>query len=223
KLGAQTQRRTHSLRSSGQSRAVYAPSLCMSALLIAVAACRPSAQQPSRPAAYDPAHDIGALFSDVQLAGVFPDSKEFVDARPRSAPAAIAARYDSARRKPGFVLRAFVAQNFALPQPAGDGYHTVASQSMVQHINALWPVLTRAQDSADLRSSLIPLPNSYVVPGGRFREVYYWDSYFTMQGLVQSGHVDLVKSMLDNFAHLINTVGHIPNGNRSYYLSRSQP
>jgi alpha,alpha-trehalase len=187
------------------------------------AACRPSDRPAVRLPAYDPAHDIGSLFSDVQLAGIFPDSKEFVDARPKSPPAALAARYDSARRAPGFVLRAFVDQNFMLPQAAGDGYHTVASQSMVQHVNALWPVLTRAHDSADASSSLIPLPNSYVVPGGRFREVYYWDSYFTMQGLVQSGHVDLVKSMLDNFAHLINTVGHIPNGNRSYYLSRSQP
>jgi alpha,alpha-trehalase len=61
------------------------------------------------------------------------------------------------------------------------------------------------------------------VPGGRFREIYYWDSYFTMQGLVQSGRTDLVKNMLDNFAHLIRTVGHIPNGNRTYYLTRSQP
>src|SRR5207237_390558 len=59
--------------------------------------------------------------------------------------------------------------------------------------------------------------------GGRFREVYYWDSYFTMQGLVESGRTDLVKGMLDNFAHLVSTVGHIPNANRTYYLSRSQP
>ena len=195
----------------------------MSALLIAVAACRPSAQQPSRPSAYDPAHDIGSLFSDVQLAGIFPDSKEFVDARPKSEARVIEARYDSARRTPGFVLRAFVEQNFVLPQPAGDGYHTVASQTMVQHISALWPVLTRSADSADARSSLIPLPNPYIVPGGRFREVYYWDSYFTMLGLVQSGRTDLVKNMLDNFAHLIVTIGHIPNGNRTYYLTRSQP
>ena len=191
--------------------------------LVLALACRPSAQQPSRPSAYDPAHDIGSLFSDVQLAGIFPDSKEFVDARPRSAPAAIEARYDSARRTPGFVLRAFVEQNFVLPQAAGDGYHTVTTQAMSEHVKALWPVLTREHDSADARSSLIPLPNSYVVPGGRFREVYYWDSYFTMLGLVQSGRTDLVKSMLDNFAHLINTVGHIPNGNRTYYLTRSQP
>ena len=191
--------------------------------LIVAAACRPSGRQAARPSAYDPAHDIGSLFSDVQLSGIFPDSKEFVDARPKADPAAVAARYDSARRTGGFVLRAFVDQNFDLPQPAGGDYHTVASQGMVAHVNALWPVLTRQRDSVNARSSLIPLPNPYIVPGGRFREVYYWDSYFTMQGLVQSGHTDIVKSMLDNFAHLIQTVGHIPNGNRTYYLSRSQP
>ena len=191
--------------------------------LLLLTACRPSGRQAVRPPAYDPAHDIGSLFADVQLSGIFPDSKEFVDARPRSTPATIEARYDSARRTPGFVLRAFVDQNFVLPQPAGDGYHTVASQSMPEHIKALWPVLTRPPDSADARSSLIPIPNPYVVPGGRFREVYYWDSYFTMLGLVQSGRTDLVKNMLDNFAHLILTVGHIPNGNRTYYLTRSQP
>ena len=192
-------------------------------VLLLLTACRPSNRQAVRPPTYDPAHDIGSLFSDVQLSGIFPDSKEFVDARPRSAPATIEARYDSARRTSGFVLRAFVDQHFVLSEPAGDGYHTVASQSMVQHINALWQVLTRQPDSADARSSLIPLPSPYVVPGGRFREVYYWDSYFTMLGLVQSGRTDLVKGMLDNFAHLITTIGHIPNGNRTYYLTRSQP
>ena len=192
-------------------------------LLMIAAACRPSGRPAIRPSSYDPAHDIGSLFSDVQLSGIFPDSKEFVDARPRFDPAVIAARYDSARRTPGFVLRAFVEQNFALPQPAGSGYHTAASQSMTEHIKTLWPLLTRPPDSADARSSLIPLPNPYVVPGGRFREVYYWDSYFTMLGLVESGRTDLMKNMLDNFAHLIRTVGHIPNGNRTYYLTRSQP
>jgi alpha,alpha-trehalase len=94
---------------------------------------------------------------------------------------------------------------------------------MDEHSRSLWPLLTRAADPIDPRSSLIPLPGAYVVPGGRFREVYYWDSYFTMLGLVQDGRTDLVKNMLDNFAYLVRTVGHIPNGNRSYYLSRSQP
>ncbi len=171
---------------------------------------------------YDPAHDLGLLFQDVQLAGVFPDSKTFVDARPLVAPAVIVARYDSARRAAGFQLADFVHQSFALPHPAG-AVANVAAPSMEDHIRALWPLLTRSPDTADAQSSLIPLPHPYIVPGGRFREVYYWDSYFTMLGLIQSGRTDLVRDMLDNFSYLIATVGHIPNGNRTYYLSRSQP
>jgi alpha,alpha-trehalase len=72
-------------------------------------------------------------------------------------------------------------------------------------------------------SSLLPLPRPFVVPGGRFREIYYWDSYFTMLGLLTSGRRDLTEDMVSDFAHLIDTYGLIPNGNRTYYLSRSQP
>ncbi len=192
-------------------------------VLVLAIACRPSGRPAAGPSYYDPPHDLGPLFSDVELSGVFPDSKEFVDARPRYPPATIMARYDSARAKPGFVLRSFVEQNFDLPAAAGNGYHTVSSQTMAEHIKSLWTVLTRPPDSNDARSTLIPLPKPYVVPGGRFREIYYWDSYFTMLGLVQSGRTDLVKDMLDNFAYLITKIGHIPNGNRTYYLTRSQP
>jgi len=185
----------------------------------------PASGLPGRAAAalYDPARDLGALFHDVQLSDIFPDSKTFVDARPRSAPSEIAQRYASARNTAGFNLRAFVEQNFEIPRPVGRDFQTDTTQSMQEHIRALWSVLTRSPDTTDARSSLIPLPNAYVVPGGRFREVYYWDSYFTMLGLVESGRTDLVRNMLDNFAHLIATVGHIPNGNRTYYLGRSQP
>ena len=83
--------------------------------------------------------------------------------------------------------------------------------------------MTRHYEQVPAHSSLLPLPKPYVVPGGRFREVYYWDSYFTMLGLAESGQHQRVRDMLDNFAYLIDTYGHIPNGNRSYYLSRSQP
>jgi len=188
--------------------------------LLALLGCVGPSQRAHR---YDPARDLGVLFHDVQLSGMFADSKTFADARPLGAPAEIVARYDSARRAVGFDFRAFVERNFEIPRPVGESFHTDVSRTMQQHIGALWPALTRAPDTADARSSLIPLPKAYVVPGGRFREVYYWDSYFTMLGLVESGRTDLVESMLDNFAHLIDTVGHIPNGNRTYYLGRSQP
>ncbi|MGZ8525803.1 MAG: trehalase family glycosidase, partial [Chitinophagaceae bacterium] len=68
-----------------------------------------------------------------------------------------------------------------------------------------------------------PLPHSYIVPGGRFGEIYYWDSFFTMLGLQASGNTMMIENMVKNFSHLINTVGYIPNGNRTYYLGRSQP
>ena len=172
---------------------------------------------------YDPARHLGPLFHDVQMASVFPDSKTFVDSRPRRPPQAISELYARVRTGAGFSLATFVQQNFEPPKAVGADASPDSSRTMEDHVRALWPTLTRAADVPDPRSSLIPLPHPYVVPGGRFREVYYWDSYFTMLGLVESGRADIVRNMLDNFAQLIHTVGHIPNGNRSYYLGRSQP
>ena len=63
----------------------------------------------------------------------------------------------------------------------------------------------------------------FVVPGGRFNEMYGWDSYFITLGLLQDGQVDLAKSMVDNFIYEIDNYGKILNANRTYYLTRSQP
>ena len=186
----------------------------------AVAAAPAGAERQAR---YDPARDRGPLFHDVQTARIFSDSKTFVDAVPRRPPGEIAARYAAERRAPGFRLADFVAAEFQLPRDAGAEYAADRGRTMEEHVRALWPVLTRPPDDPRTASSLIPLPGAYVVPGGRFREVYYWDSYFTMLGLVESGRTDLAASILDNFAHLVRTVGHVPNGNRTYYLGRSQP
>ncbi len=211
-----------------RGRAARAAALLLS--LAPAAGCRPVSPAATAPAhavapgLYDPAHDLGPLFDTVQRSGLFPDSKTFVDARPRSAPATIAAAYERERGHPGFDLQTFVAGHFDLPAAPESVLRADTSRSMAEHIRALWPLLTRAPPAGDTAaSSLIPLPRPYVVPGGRFREVYYWDSYFTMLGLVESGRVDLVRDMLDNFAFLIARFGHVPNGNRSYYLSRSQP
>lgn len=174
-------------------------------------------------ALYDPARDLGPLFHDVQMARVFDDSKTFADAMPREAPADIAARYATAKVTDGFDLRAFVARNFTIPITPGVSAPATPYAPMESHIASLWQTLARPPDRRDAWSSLIPLPSRYVVPGGRFREIYYWDSYFTMLGLVESGRLDLVRSMLDNFAYLVELTGHVPNGNRTYYLSRSQP
>jgi alpha,alpha-trehalase len=223
------------MRSTSPTR-TRVPILSFMTLVALSAACATTAVTPGSPAdvgqltpvgvtprLYDPAHDLGPLFHDVQMARIFGDSKTFVDAKARSGPSEIAAAYLAARGAAGFDLRSFVQQHFEPPRPAGEGVRTDTTQSMEEHIRALWPALSRAADAPDPHSTLIPLPGAYVVPGGRFREVYYWDSYFTMLGLIQDGRTDLVKNMLDGFAYLVRTVGHVPNGSRSYYLSRSQP
>jgi alpha,alpha-trehalase len=70
---------------------------------------------------------------------------------------------------------------------------------------------------------LLYLENRYVVPGGRFNEMYGWDSYFIIRGLVRDGRADLARGMVENFFFEIEHYGNVLNANRSYYLSRSQP
>lgn len=165
---------------------------------------------------------FGPLFSAVQSAQLYEDQKTFADAVPKSDPLMILADYRMQRNQSGFDLRHFVDVNFTLPKE-GARYVPPEGETLRKHIDNLWPVLTRTTSKVNKWDSLLPLPEPYVVPGGRFREIYYWDSYFTMMGLVESGHLDSARNMLDNFASEIDTWGHIPNGNRSYYLSRSQP
>lgn len=163
----------------------------------------------------------GELFEDAQR--VLPDSKAFVDGIPNQPPAGIVAEYGHLRATPGFDLRAFIAQQFTMPRPAGGDYRTDQTHGVREHIDALWNVLERKPEAANASTSLLPLPYRYIVPGGRFNEIYYWDSYFTMLGLEESGRHDLAVDMVKNFAWLIDHYGHIPNGNRTYFLSRSQP
>lgn len=190
--------------------------------------------------AFPPAPDVllGDFFRDVQLSGLFSDSKTFVDSVPNRPVAEVLARYEAEKNSPDFDLERFVRSQFTVPEKVASGFVSDTASTTTDHINRLWEVLTRPADEpvADgpppdgtppdgtpLGSSRVPLPHPYVVPGGRFREIFYWDSYFTMLGLRQSGRLDLIRGMLDNFATLIERFGFIPNGNRTYFLSRSQP
>jgi alpha,alpha-trehalase len=166
---------------------------------------------------------LGDLYADVDLSGIFPDSKEFADATPKSPPDDILALYQAEKPLTPEALERFVLAHFALPAPPATSVVASEPRPIRQHIDELWPVLTRDTPTTPPYSSLLPLPGPYVVPGGRFRELYYWDSYFTMLGLAESGRSDLLKDMVENFAALIDAYGHIPNGTRTYYLSRSQP
>lgn len=191
-------------------------------LILLLVACQAPITQ-EQAVLVDPADQYPALYEAVQMAGLFPDSKTFADCRPLMNQAQILADFEAEKAKEGFDLKAFVDTHFQLPHAYASGFQADTSKSVMQHIEALWPVLTRTPDTQTI-GTLIPLPNPYVVPGGRFGEVYYWDSYFTMLGLQVSQEAQqMIRPMVENFAFLIDTVGFIPNGNRTYYLGRSQP
>ncbi|WP_151635064.1 alpha,alpha-trehalase TreF [Noviherbaspirillum aerium] len=171
-----------------------------------------------------PSERYEELFVAVQSQRIFDDSKCFVDCVPlQSSPTHIVEDFRQEKNLPGFNLERFVRAHFSIPVPPVSAYVSDASRTLRAHIDSLWPVLTRKPREHPAHASLLPLPYPYVVPGGRFTELYYWDSYFTMLGLAASGRHGLLRNMADNFAYLIDAYGHIPNGNRTYYLSRSQP
>jgi alpha,alpha-trehalase len=193
--------------------------LGFAALLLGTAPARDAqAPYPEPPQAL-----FGDLFVAVQTARVFADGKEFADAIPTTTPERILADYQEQKPATPTDLKHFVDAHFSLPPPIAPLPILSGQETMVAHIDRLWTLLTRSTPSAPPHSSLLTLPHPYVVPGGRFREMYYWDSYFTMLGLMQSGRADLARDMVRDFAYLIDSYGHIPNGARTYYLSRSQP
>uniref|UniRef100_UPI0040475E34 alpha,alpha-trehalase TreF n=2 Tax=Roseivirga sp. TaxID=1964215 RepID=UPI0040475E34 len=163
------------------------------------------------------------MFHDIQMARIFEDSKTFVDCTAKRDIAAIEKDYYAQKEQEGFSIKAFVEANFDMPYTFSEDFASDTSKTMKQHIIDLWPVLTRKAGDVPTRSSLIPLPNDFIVPGGRFREIYYWDSYFTLEGLMISGQEEMAINMTKNFAFLIDSIGFVPNGNRAYYGGRSQP
>ena len=152
----------------------------------------------------------GELFERVQSEGIFPDSKHFVDMVPRREPAEILAAYDAACD-----LKEFVEENFFLPEK--EVGEAPKCESLHEYLLEMWQFLTREM-KGEKWGTLIDLPHAHVVPGGRFRECYYWDTYFVAKALGKAG-----ENLVENCAHMIDLFGFVPNGNRLYYLSRSQP
>jgi alpha,alpha-trehalase len=165
--------------------------------------------------------DSPALLQDVQMQRIFPDGKTFLDCIPAYDDQVINEKYLQQKDLPGFDLKKFVSDHFELPVPVSRGYSSDAKKTLEENIETLWGYLTRQPDKGG--GSLIPLPFPYIVPGGRFGEIYYWDSYFTMLGLKVSGRIDMIENMVKNFSYLIDRFGYIPNGNRKYFIGRSQP
>ncbi len=174
------------------------------------------------PAAKSPDEALGELFDAVQRQQVYPDGKTFADLIPRKRAKQLAREYEAARRQPNFNLQTFIDQHFyEFHSPAHAPYAPAADTTLREHISRLWPQLTRRNRRP--HGSLIALPYAYVVPGGRFSEQYYWDSYFIMLGLAADHQWSLIHGIIKNCSYMLLKFGMIPTANRTYYLSRSQP
>jgi len=167
-----------------------------------------------------PDEEFKDLFRAVQASGVFADSKKFADLVPRKRAHAILQEYKVLRGDPSFDLHEFVVRHFYEFSP-----HKAASLALNadinEHIRGLWDVLKRRNRRQ--RGSLLVLPYEYIVPGGRFNEQFYWDTYFIMLGLATDGYWVAIENMIKNYTFMIRKYGFIPTANRSYFLTRSQP
>jgi alpha,alpha-trehalase len=170
-----------------------------------------------------PKQQYGNLFIAVQTLPVFNDQKTFVDCTAKENPDLIVEEYEREKLAPGFDLKKFVSAHFYTQPDTNVKHQSVCIINIKCYINTSWPSLTQKADKPGRWTSLLPLPKPYVIPGSRFREAYYWDSYFIELGLAESRDTLLVQDMVENFAALIDKYGFVPNANRSYYLTRSQP
>jgi len=187
----------------------------------------------------------GRILQAVQLAGLYSDSKTFVDKPARYPTEQIVAAFDNITADGSYTygqMESFVDVNFL-----GEGLNIVPAtipnfnanpeflanvsdpivRGWLKIVHGYWADLARNNvlntTCADCESTVIPLNHTFVVPGGRFREVYYWDSYWILEGLLTGGLNEISRNIVENFMDQIDLFGFIPNGARIYYLNRSQP
>ncbi|XP_014971362.2 trehalase isoform X2 [Macaca mulatta] len=189
----------------------------------------------------------GELLHQVQMAKFYQDDKQFVDMPLSIAPEQVLQTFTELSRDhnhsiPREQLQAFVQEHFQAkgqelqpwtPADWKDSPQFLQKISDAKlrvwagQLHQLWKKLGKKMKPEVLshpeRFSLIYSEHPFIVPGGRFVEFYYWDSYWVMEGLLLSEMAETVKGMLQNFLDLVKTYGHVPNGGRVYYLQRSQP
>ena len=164
--------------------------------------------------------DIQSLFEDVQRSKIFDDQKTMTDAVPLFPISEINEKYEKEKNTEGFDLKSFVLSNFDF---LGTKINLERENKLPinLHINQLWDELSR--NAPVEKGTLLKLPKPYIVPGGRFNEFFYWDSYYVMLGLQASGRIEMMENIVENCSYLIHTFGFVPNASRTHFLSRSQP
>jgi alpha,alpha-trehalase len=110
-----------------------------------------------------------------------------------------------------------------------DGVNSSVVEDFTRQVIDIWPDLTRryvgAGNCTGCVSSFLPVNRTFVVAGGRFREPYYWDSFWVIEGLLRTkgSFTQIAENIIENFLDLVEEIGFVPNGARRYYENRSQP
>uniref|UniRef100_A0A0N5AKP9 Trehalase n=1 Tax=Syphacia muris TaxID=451379 RepID=A0A0N5AKP9_9BILA len=172
----------------------------------------------------------GRLLEAVNIHKIFNDSKTFVD---------MPMIYDDIKPEElvKFLRKFFLPPGNELISCVPEDWTTYPAKLMkitdpvLRHwaldLNNIWKLLCKKIDprikDQESRSSLIYVPNEFIMPGGRFREFYYWDTYWIVKGLIASDMLETTRRMIENMAYIVEKYGFIPNGGRIYYLQRSQP
>lgn len=188
----------------------------------------------------------GPILDQVQGAKLYDDDKYFVDMKLKVSPDIVLSAFQNLSSEsptiPREKLQEFVDMYFEKPGTEWDTWtppdwhsnptflNKITDKQLREwafEIHRLWKLLGKkirdsVNDHADLYSQIYS-PYPVVVPGGRFRELYYWDSYWVINGLLLSEMTDTAKGMIQNFLHLVDRYGFVPNGGRIYYERRSQP
>lgn len=188
----------------------------------------------------------GELLKTVQLARIFNDSKTFVDHYQLNDPAVTLANFDKLMSqtsgKPNREqVRKYVNDNFAIENELVDWklpdwqenpailkrIEDPNFRKWVKDLNDVWKILAKKIGPDTIahpeRHSLITVDNGFIVPGGRFQESYYWDTYWVIEGLLLTGMTNTSRGIIENFLSMVKRFGFIPNGGRLYYLMRSHP
>lgn len=193
-----------------------------------------------------PLYCHGELLKAIQLAAPFSDSKTFVDlptlkpldevvaafnnlSQPISNNSALQAFLTIYFGEAGAELEAVPPEDLSVNATFLDSVADPDIHDFVSQVVDIWPDLTRkyvgASNCTGCVNSFIPLNRTFVVAGGRFREAYYWDSFWILEGLLrtQGSFTEIAGNIIENFLDLVETIGFVPNGARVYYLNRSQP
>ncbi|KAH8729087.1 Six-hairpin glycosidase-like protein [Phaeosphaeriaceae sp. PMI808] len=193
-----------------------------------------------------PIYCYGDLLKEIELARPFADSKTFVDlptirplnevltafrnlSRPIQNNTALNTFLSTYFGKAGSELEALPESQLETKPDFLDSVNSPVVEDFTRQVIDIWPDLTRryvgAGNCTGCVTSFIPVNRTFVVAGGRFREPYYWDSFWIIEGLLrtQGSFTQIAENMIENFLDLVEDIGFVPNGARRYYENRSQP